>query len=239
MYKLLQLLLFSIAFSGDAAALHYWQEYGPAQVIPHERIYADLNQGAKFDSSLVRGEIKVVVTSTNKTKVKACEKIFQNNSRLSNANISLLSYKSNSGIAEQPLGLDAAERGAVNRILSVKKDNPQLSVETDIYYCSIENYFTRPDIYEPRDHAFVLIEDPIGKTYRYVSDGVEIEPTIYNVALEAEGLSLDGSGAKKTIGAVLAERYQVDPQNWHQYVTQDKVSRYDQIVSAFDNVRYF
>jgi len=218
--------------------LHYWQEFGPARIIPHEKVYADLNQGLDFDKDKVSHKIIVVITSTQSDKQKACKTIFTENPRFSETSINFIALTSKSDIAPQPLGTSAAELGATNRIKYLKKQNVGLD-ENITYYCSIESFFTAPDIYEPRDHAFIVIQDPKLRMYRYISNGVMVSPAIYDAALDYGGMSSDGSGSLITIGEILAKQYQVDPQSWHKYITQDKYSRYKQIISALETTKLF
>lgn len=233
-FKIPLLLFFTLGMGN--LTTHYWQEFGPARIVPHESLYANLNQSVKFDKNPVKGDVTVIVTSAQETKVQACKEIFKSNSRFKDASISYETRKVDSDIAPQPLGEKAAERGAINRINNIRKNE---QITNNAFFCSIESFFTKPTVHEPRDHAMIVIVDPHNRVYRYISDGVMIEPSIYDIALESGGLSRDGTGALKTIGEVLSDKYHVDPHNWHTYVTQDKYSRYDQIISAFDESNLF
>ena len=212
----------------------YWQTYGPAPIVSGLSLYGNLNKTLELSSVEETGEFLVVVTSKKRLKIEAAKKFFKKNKRFAKAKLEFVGVGADSNIAPQPLGLKNALRGAKNRIKNARTmyENPN---NKPVYFCSIENFFTKPDVYKPRDHAAVIIETPLGQQFRYVSDGIEVDPEIYDQALDQKGLAQDGTGALKTVGEVLGELYGLDSSNWQQFVTQAKVSRIDQIVSAYNS----
>lgn len=229
----------------------YKEKYGSSQILPGHAFYQNLNGHIDQISGEEEKEVHVVVTSSKKLKIEATKQIFAENPRFKNAAIYVYAIPGKSNIAEQPLGLDAAFVGAFNRIASTqstKQYKNLLKKHPKLYFCSIENFFTIKDVAIPRDHAAVVVKDPQGKSFRYVSDGVTIARDIYNHAL-SQGMANDGTGANITIGEILRRLYGISASNWHKGVTEIKnktgklmkkgYSRLEQILSAFKHSRYF
>lgn len=190
----------------------YTQQYGLSRIIKAAEVFPDFKTTAKLKIKDRNSEF--IVTSTNELKIKAVENMLGVKKARG--------YKTQSSVSEQPIGIKMARAGAKNRIADLKKYNMELEGK---YIVSIESFFTELKIgTKPTDHALVLIKTPEGKIFEYISPGVEIDSEIYKSALSRNNV---------TIGNVMAERYAVDPSNWHAYVTDNKIDRMQQIIQAY------
>jgi non-canonical (house-cleaning) NTP pyrophosphatase len=209
----------------DAAPLH----------TPFE-IYPEFKQSPKLYHNAKAKFVTVVVASTKELKIKAAEKFFDNNRSFSHKRIEVIGVKADSGIAEQPIGLENGILGATNRIKNAKLlvTNKKQKLSKDTYYVAIENFFSQPTSeHNPTDHAVVVIEAPDGKQYIYLSQGVEVTTEIYEHVVNPENMTADGTGAKTTIGEYLASKNKVDAADWFHLFTTKDYNRQQQISSAF------
>lgn len=224
------------------APANYWQEHGPAKIINHKKVFKNLNQFADFTIETTPKKALVIVTSNNQIKREAAQEIFQKNPKLQNIPVRFISVAAESKIAPQPLGITNAIQGAINRINGSKQAQIAAKYKQEdeaVFYCSIENFFTKPKVFEPRDHALVIIQTPTGQNFTYVSDGITIDAQIYDDALDKSGLARDRTGALATIGEELSSIYNIDSDNWQEFVTGHKMSRKQQILSAFKDEQWF
>ncbi len=200
----------------------YIDEHGVSKVHAQNTVYPQFKANVGDLVINKNQPIDVLVTSNSAVKVKAAKAIFTDKFKISASKLNIKGVKTKSAVAEQPIGLDEAIQGAKNRITDLKQ-RLKLESNSHPYIVSIENFFTelRQDS-NPTDHALVIIEDPNGKQFTYLSVGVEINKEIYSSALQ--------NGV--TIGDILARRYNVSANDWHGYVTANKIDRQQQILSA-------
>jgi len=200
----------------------YIEEYGVSKIHPANEIYPKFKNSSTHMLINKKQDINVLVTSNAELKVKAAAMIFKDNFKVSDNKLKIYGVKTMSGVSEQPIGLDQAIHGAKNRINDLKRQD-KYENNKGSYIVSIENFFTelRKD-HKPTDHALVIIEEPSGEQHIYLSAGVEISQNLYNAALQHND----------TIGEELARKYNVRANDWHAYVTANKIDRLQQIVSA-------
>lgn len=203
----------------------YIDEYGVSKIITPETVYPQF----KDTKQLLLNETKsvnVLVTSNSEIKIKAAETIFRDKFKVATSSLKVTGIKTKSNVNSEPIGLEQAMSGAQNRIKDLKQHHNS-SNYIKPYIVSIENFFTelRKD-HKPTDHALVIIENPQGEQYMYLSVGVEIAPDLYNTALQQN---------EATIGEILSKKYNVRADDWHSYVTANKIDRLQQIVSAVQN----
>lgn len=204
----------------------YIDEYGVSKIKAANEIYPMFKSDSKQIFIDKKQAINVLVTSNSEIKIKAAEAIFKRKFKVSDNMLKINGIKTMSGVAQQPIGIDAAIAGAKNRINNLKQyykyDNNKKP-----YIVSIENFFT--ELHKdrnPTDHALVIIEEPNGMQHIYLSVGVEISQDLYNSAQQQNGA---------TIGEMLSRKYNVRANDWHAYVTANKIDRLQQIVSAVKN----
>jgi ribose-phosphate pyrophosphokinase len=203
----------------------YVDEYGASKIYKPAAVLekVKISKGnVKFKEA---NQKTVWVTSTSQVKLDATQDIFQRKIFNQNKDINVLGFKTNSGVGEQPIGFAVALQGARNRIADLKLQNKEYQA-TRPYIVSIENFFTAmKDGVNPTDHAVVVIETPDGLEHVFVSVGVGLAPEIYKEAIKTPEV---------TIGSYLARKYNVNAQDWHGYVTGNKIDRRQQILSALD-----
>lgn len=201
---------------------NYIDEYGVSKVQPAKIVFPDFKAEGAI-SIQPQTKVNVVVASANEIKINAAKEIFIRKFNVDKKDLHVKGLKSKSHVSEQPIGVYAAIKGAENRILSLKQ-NDQFTSKSGCYFVAIESFITEPkDNVKPTDHALVVIEDPNGVQHIYLSDGVEIAADIYKSALKNENM---------TVGEVLAQKYKIDNHDWFGYVTANKISRLEQILSA-------
>jgi non-canonical (house-cleaning) NTP pyrophosphatase len=203
----------------------YIDEYGVSKTYKPdtvlERVRISRNK-LKFNES---NQATVWVTSVSPIKLDATREMFKRKLFASRVDANVLGFKTNSRVGEQPIGFEAALQGARHRIEDLKLQHKDYRAVRP-YIVSIENFFT--DLKEggvPTDHAVVVIEDTDGVEHVFVSVGIGLAPAVYKAALQKPDT---------TIGSYLAKTYNVNAQDWHGYVTGDKISRQEQILSALD-----
>lgn len=200
----------------------YIEEYGISKVIPQQAVFPKFAVGAKLALDNLQ-PINVLVTSSSELKIKAAKAIFKKKLGVNSNNLSVKGYKSNSGVSDQPIGIEMASLGAKNRILDLKRLVAS-NIVNKSYIVSIENFIEVKGDSKPTDHALVIIEAPDGRQYTYLSDGVEVATEIYRSAIQHEHM---------TVGQVLAQKYKISSNDWYNYVTGHKIDRVAQILSAF------
>jgi len=201
----------------------YVEDHGVSKLQPANKVYPKFKSDAKKISINTEHPIEVLVTSNSTIKIKAAAAMFTDKLAIKPDNLKIKGFKTSSSISEQPIGLEDAIKGAQNRIIDLKQRN-KLENKKSSYIVSIENFLTElRDDRKPTDHALVIIEDTNGIQHIYLSAGVEVAAEIYNLALAQENV---------TIGQVLADKYHVSSNDWHGYVTGNKINRFDQILSA-------
>jgi ribose-phosphate pyrophosphokinase len=201
----------------------YIEEYGESKIYPLNVIYPNMVTGNKLLNLESTKPINVAVASNNEIQLKAAKAIFTDKFKVNSNVVKITGFSAKSGISDQPIGLEKAIKGAQNRINDLKSRYKSKN-KVARYIISIENFFTElHDNRNPTDHALVVIEDPNGNQYRYVSVGVEINESLYKTAMQQDNV---------TVGSILAEKYGVSINDWHEYVTGSKINRYEQILSA-------
>ncbi len=221
--------------STTAYALNsYIETYGASKILPYSSVCPNFIQGSSLPTTEAQ-QIHIIVASTKEIKISATKQFFKNSSNFVNKKITIERVKAASNIAEQPIGLDNAILGARNRIANAKKITPQVtSADISTYYVAIENFFSEPKAgINPSDLAIVVIESPSAKQYTYLSEGVEIDPKIYNLVAAPTNLAKDGTGANSTVGEYLAATYKINDADWFAFVTGKSYSRGQQILTAF------
>jgi mannose/fructose/N-acetylgalactosamine-specific phosphotransferase system component IIB len=225
----------------------YQKKYNKSTIL---EINEDLNKTLETPKEKAR-IVHIIVTSEKQLKLDAAENIVKLNPRFKESTFVVKGFKSSSGIAEQPISMEAGEKGALNRIQSTKNlpsfqeylkqidDNDSV-----VIFVSIENYFTKPNQNNSSfDHAMVLIENEYKDIFKYVSNGVELNGEFYQKAL-LKGETIDGTGLNVTLGEVFSEVYpEVSSSDWHGFVTKDEnsdgISRREQILTCIKNKKWF
>jgi non-canonical (house-cleaning) NTP pyrophosphatase len=225
----------------------YQKKYGTSKIISSEIFKKQLNKDLENNNNEITGNVNVFVTSNKKLKIEATKLIFSKNKRLANSNLFFHGYSCPSDIAEQPLSVINGEKGATNRLKNIKIPEEFQNSKTPYFICSIENFFTEPEIEIPTDHAFVVIQNEKGEVYRYISDGVEICREIYDETLKKGVVE---TGSLFTIGDTLSKEFEdLDSSNWHKDVTKTEkysgITREEQILTSFSErnnenyIKYF
>lgn len=204
----------------------YIQQYGYSEIIPSTDIYSQsMTNPLSLDDLAEISRSTVLVTSTKDLKLKAAQAILE---RLGLQGLRYKGISVESGIAEQPIGLKAGKLGASNRIENALKLAKPTEPTTLI---SIESYFeTEFEVNNPTDFALVIIQTPDGVQHTYISNGVEIPETVFNLATQND--PIQKTGYLNTIGAYLAQTYGLDPSDWQPQVTKTHLTREQQILSA-------
>lgn len=226
------LLILCLMSTAHSLADNYWQTYGPAKIIPYSDTFPDINDLEKLPQLSPQDKLTVLVTPDDPYTFQAIKELLQQHPYFRDLQTELQGIKTLSNIAPQPLGLENAERGAFNRLQTIQQQ-PQIAQHADLIF-AVEHFFTKPNVHQPREHALILMMTQLGNTLRFISDGVEVYPEFYDLALDKKGLTRDGTGAYVTIGEILADIYGVDQYNWHYFVTQHKMNKTQQILSAFE-----
>jgi hypothetical protein len=147
--------------------------------------------------------------------------------------------KSNSNIAEQPIGIANGRLGCVNRIQDVMDSLERSHRPTDKFICAIENYFEESSDLTPRDHAFVMIRSPHGLFFEAVSDGIRINREVFLAA--TRNIPRSETGYAKTVGAYLEEEFGFNGSDWFQDVLPAGTvfSREEQILTTSSHGTWF
>ncbi len=201
----------------------YTEEFGTSKIVPISSVYPNFKTTIDKLNIASNQAVNILVTSNNEIKMRAAGAIFKEKYHVAANKINVKGFKTNSGVSEQPVGLDAAIKGARNRINDLKAEHA-VKDDTNRYIVSIESFCSEmPKDGNPTDHALLIIEDPQGKQHIFVSAGVEVASDIYKIAVKQENV---------TVGQVLAQRYNVSANDWHSYVTGNQIDRYTQILTA-------
>ena len=238
MYIINTIILFILAlvccYINPAYSMQYWQTYGPAKIVTSNLFYQDFNQHIPEKPQQLHHNIVVIIPSKNILHLDVAKTIFSNKRKFNQKNIRFVMLDNiPSKIAAQPLGVHAAMQGAKNRFAITKNKMLNNTDNSSIYYFNIEDFLTKPEVYSPRWHLLIsILDDANNHLYHYVSDGIYIEPEIYDATLDKQGLSEDGTGANYTLGKLLADLYHVRPNNWQQFLTCSKMSFVDQALTA-------
>lgn len=202
----------------------YIEEHGVSKIHAANLVYPGFKSSKNVLLFKHAQSVNVMVTSTSPVKLKATKDIFSKKLGVARGLLNINGYSAKSNISEQPIGLEQAISGAQNRIADLKTTS-YVDSKNQPYIISIENFFSElKDSNNPTDHALVIIEAPNGRQTMYLSDGVEIAPEVYKTALQHENT---------TIGQVLASKYKVSANDWHSYVTANRMDRVAQILTAF------
>lgn len=209
--------LSSCTFQHDAKNI-----VSPLEIYPEQTYKREANQ--------VDIKADVYVASKNAIKVKAVE-VFLRQFGIYVEKVIPLDAPSQ--IAPQPIGLASAKLGVKNRIASVEKIK---SPKRPYVVVAVENFFTEEGISTPIDFALVEIKIVFtGKifTVDFISDGVVADPEIF-AAAKASGIHETNTGFNITLGEIMAKQYSWDKANWMPHVTNGKMNRFDQILSAIN-----
>jgi hypothetical protein len=250
-------LVVSMTLSVPAAENPYVQEYGSATLVPASQAYPDFCAPPAFVP--VSGDVHVVIASDNPVKVNAVKELFARNPRFGHVEKTFYPIKVSSEIADQPIGRVNGSLGALNRIKQAKRW-ADIEGFSNVYVCGIENYFEAPpresfaegwqkflknssrnDMDPPRDHAFVLVQNPDGQLFEAISVGVAITWEAYDEAIKymkVNEVQRRSTGYSKTIGAYLHERYGFDKSDWFKEVGAG-IDRIEQILTTLDDAPWF
>lgn len=252
-------LLLVIANRVMGVTLNYWQRFGPAKIIANEEVYHELNQGLAAASEKIQGKINLVTDAQGSDQLFGIKGLFKKNHRFKLAEFNYEQIDLSELDPVQPLGIEVATSLAKDRILKLKliynetkqsspvntnlpiginkhrqtlQENTKQQQKGVTFFVSVVPFFTPPQVFEPRGHILVMVEDQNAQAFRFVSDGIAIHPDYYDLALEAKGLTPTQNGAYETVGNILAKHFQVDSLHWQQFVTQGKMNLAQQIASA-------
>lgn len=220
----------------------YIGEYGPGRIISVKDAYPErfntlpkeLSNYDEFES------IHVIVGSEKKVKIDAVRELFEKNPRFQGKSIAYSGMKTDSKIAEQPIGIENGRLGCMNRISDVadalpRKENPGPTT----FICAVENYFEENGEFCPRDHAYVVICDPNQNFFEAVSVGVQIDRQVFEMA--TNNIPKNSTGYSKTIGSFLEQRYGFNGSDWFQSVlgNEPHLDRKDQILTTLADGAWF
>lgn len=188
--------------------------------------------------SIFAKDIKVVIASENSYKIDAVKQVF--NERFPGDSIKFISHKSCSGIPEQPISKDIAQKGANNRISNLPHD-----LFSADYIVSIENYIEKlPYASSWCDKGLILIKD-LSSQYNIVcfTSPTFIPAQFIELAKEMSGISnISDEGYPVTIGQAIQKSLNyksIDPQDWHREVEFGGISRkqllYDALYKALNH----
>tara|TARA_R110002110_G_scaffold26350_6_gene96996 strand:+ start:403 stop:957 length:555 start_codon:yes stop_codon:yes gene_type:complete len=163
--------------------------------------------------------LSFIVTSKNPDKLSAAASALFRNGITS---LTITGISSDSGIGEQPMGIDEAKQGASNRADNVR-------THTDSVILSMESGITLIDLDRPEqganDYCVVLVSLPNGSEHWRRSDSVFF-PGKYVAEAHARGFDLH------TVGSVIAEKTGCSKSNPHGYLTEGRINRTDLISEA-------
>lgn len=235
-------------FKNSSYLTDYLKKYGWSSILNWQDIYpqfhlvpTSLEELYKLDQEEY-SKINVIVCSKNQIKLNAAKSIIKSNRRYSNYNLNFTQISAKSDIQEQPLSIENGFLGARNRICNAQKEfkNTDTNNSSDLnIFISIESFFTKPgqDHYEDqRDHAAIVIIDELGVEHNLISDGIILPLDIYLEAKNLSGKSEENdsnlSGLDITLGKILKDRYQLSDSDWQPQVTEEHISRYQQILTC-------
>ncbi len=158
--------------------------------------------------------MKIIVTSTSKIKVGAVVETF-------GTDCDIVGVKSNSGIPEQPYGASETISGAMNRITNILKINES---HADLII-SIENGIVAFGT-QFMDIAIIIGFNPkTGKKFHVTSAGIPIEETdlVHEAVFRRK--------QEVTVGQLMAEKYNIDSNDPHKYLTNG-ISRRSILIQA-------
>ncbi|MDB6096811.1 MAG: hypothetical protein JWM09_1089 [Francisellaceae bacterium] len=206
-------------------------QFGVMQVIPPKPIpsFTNDNQNAQaqfwkdFQNLENNTDLNIYLTSLSEVKLKALKFFIKNNSIFKNKNVTYFLIKTDSNIANQPIGIAMAEEGAKNRIKDAKKTLKDRDAHH--LFVSIENYieFNQKDK-RAIDRAFIILENSEGTQLKYISYGIELPISLFLEAYQ-KGLDL-------TFGDLLHNKFNLNPQNWQGCLTNGKMDRIMQIAQT-------
>jgi non-canonical (house-cleaning) NTP pyrophosphatase len=216
----------------------YVEKYGYAEIIYASRVYPDLTHACVLPP-VDLDHLEVLVASEKEVKINAVQRLFEGNPRFVKCHLQITGMKSNSKIAEQPIGIANGRLGCVNRIQDVVDSLERSHQSTDKFICAIENYFEESGDLTPRDHAFVMIRSPQGQYFEAVSDGIRINRKVFLAA--TRNIPKYETGYAKTIGAYLEEEFGFNGSDWFQDVLPPGIvfSREEQILTTLSLGTWF
>ena len=148
--------------------------------------------------------LKVGIASQSAVKSEAVNAVFR--SLFPGRKITVSTFAAPSGVAEQPVGKSAGERGALNRLKSAKWTALNANLHYD-YWVSIESFVT-PQADDSRfweDQAVVVVEKEGHEAEVELSKAVSFSSSLADVARAQTEVtdSLSESGFATTIGKVI------------------------------------
>lgn len=159
----------------------------------------------------------IAVASTQPVKVDAVKSV------LKDTEIKVIGTASKSGIPEQPIGDAMGQLGVKNR-LSCLKHTYAVAFETTAFYSK------KTDTYA--DVTYCALRTPIGMFWANSFPPVPIPKVASDVWLtltESEQMST-------TFGSIIAEFYEVSPNDWYKIVDGQTQTRADIMAQLFENV---
>ena len=165
---------------------------------------------------------KIILASTSEHKLAAVKEAF---SKILDGPITVTIFKSDSGVAEQPVGWREIYRGAINRISFLGK---RIKGGVYDYLVAIENGIVFLD-FDKRgkwyDVGLVIIESSQGKRAVSFTAGIEMPLNLVEEARK-RGFSTI------TVGALMAKTYGGESTDPHSILTRGAVSRKSLLVQA-------
>ncbi|XP_055683758.1 protein PRRC1-like [Lutzomyia longipalpis] len=173
------------------------------------------------------GDIEIIVASDKDDKVKPCREAFQ--TIFGKATVMGLQAQPN-GIAAQPVGFEAALRGAQERTADLRTNSrigdklPIIAVENFTFEAFPDQWF---------DAGLLLLTDPLRNlTLKTVTQMTAIPLSIITAIKEdtPKDYQFLDTGFAVTVGQVMANNLGVHHTEWHKYYTG--INRSDMILCA-------
>lgn len=170
--------------------------------------------------------IKIAIASQNAQKIEAVKEVF--NQKFSNVNdkLEFISYKTNSLIPEQPIGIETATTGVRNRLNSLPKD----VLDSADYAVAIESYIEQSPVTKLwNDIGLVLLKEKTNSQEIICLSQPTLIPDKYiKLAQEMSADKISNIGYEVTIGQAITKSFtnkNIDSHDWHKEVEFGGISR--------------
>ncbi|GAB0093890.1 Protein PRRC1 [Sergentomyia squamirostris] len=173
------------------------------------------------------GDVEIIVASDKDVKVKPCREAFQ--TVFGKATVIGLPAQA-VNIAAQPVGFEAALRGAQERTANLRTNS---HIEDKLPVAAIENFIIEAFPDQWFDAGLIMITDPQRNlVLKSITQMTPIPLAVVATIREStpKDYPLQDTGFSVTIGQVMAENLKVIPAEWHQHYTS--VNRSDMILNA-------
>ncbi|XP_066597065.1 protein PRRC1-like isoform X2 [Prorops nasuta] len=177
------------------------------------------------------GDVEIIVASDKDIKISPVRQAFQ--TVFGKATVTGVAVD-NSAVAAQPVGFAAGVKGAEERINSARNNS---SVSKEVPVIAIENFLLEVGEEKWYDIGVIVLNDPKNNVnLQTFTQMTPVPSQIVTMAQQAtpEDYPLKWSGLAVTIGSLMANSLQVNPNEWHHALTG--ISRRDIIHLAVQSL---